>query len=419
MIPEEVRVGNLAEDLSPEAEVAAATKARPLSEYLDRIREPLPPGEAGGVPLPEGWRCVRAAIGGASRRDLEEAYGPPGVGKGEDAARMADVRVTRAADQEGTHLPAGLHIVTGQTGGGKSALVVNLALAAAKARHPVLYVSMELDGGEIAARLLGLESGVPWYRLALRKHLSAEHLAARNAGEETFAELNVGALVNAYVPETFVPGEVAREALALWRTFGRVPLVIFDYLQLATVRSADSYRGPLREAVAQVTLELRALSRHIDGEPAWQGCPVVVLSTTARGNVTGENAAPGMNGKAPDDIRKADLETLKALPKEAGEVEATAVTAWVVALGEDDTGGTRPLALRLVKSRLGLPGQWIPFIFHGATGRLEEDTGRYASAKEKDREAADDSGNRSGRGSRGGASGGLAAAITRAEGGRA
>jgi hypothetical protein len=140
--------------------------------------------------------------------------------------------------------------------------------------------------------------------------------------------------------------------------------------------------------VAQVTLELRALSRHIDGEPAWQGCPVVVLSTTARGNVKGENAAPGMNGMAPDDIRKADLETLKALPKEAGEVEATAVTAWVVALGEDDTGGTRPLALRLVKSRLGAPGQWIPFSFHGATGRLEEAPGRYVPAKREDIAAA-------------------------------
>jgi hypothetical protein len=126
-------------------------------------------------------------------------------------------------------------------------------------------------------------------------------------------------------------------------------------------------------------MELRQLSRESPALEGWHGCPVVVLSLTARSNVKGENAVPGMDGKAPDALRKADLETLKALPKEAGEVEATAVTAWVMALGEKDIGygGERALTLRLVKNRIGRAGQWIPFDFYGATGKLEEAPKRY------------------------------------------
>jgi hypothetical protein len=84
-----------------------------------------------------------------------------------------------------------------------------------------------------------------------------------------------------------------------------------------------------------------------------------------------------LSGENPDAIRFTNLETLKALPKEAGEIEATAVTAWVLALGEPQGDGTRPLALRLAKNRMGMPGGWVPFAFNGATGALVEAPTRY------------------------------------------
>ena len=368
-------VGNLA-DLLPTSQ---QPQRRALTGFLESIREPKAPGEAGGVPVP-AWECFRAVLGGASRRDLEDANAPALAGL-DDERRHADDRVTTCA-AEGTHLPPGLHIVIGQTGGGKSALVVNLAHAAAAAGHPVLYVSLELDGAEIAARFLGLASGVPWYKLALRKPLGPDEDAKRRTGEAELIADGIPERVAVLAPETVDAGLVQREALELFDAFGKVPLVVFDYLQMATVRSADSYRAPLREAVAQVVKELRTLSRHLEHRQDWPGCPVVVLSTTARANVKGEGAVPGLGGDEPDAIRHADLETLKALPKEAGEVEATAVTAWVVALGDKDTAdGSRPLTLRLVKNRLGMPGQWIPFTFKGATGRLEEETRRYTLAR--------------------------------------
>lgn len=372
-----VTFGSLGDELPPEPK----PEHRTLTGFLERISAPLAPGEVGGVPVPTDWECFRAVLGGVRRDDLERAHGEKTFGGKDDERLMAAERVERAK-KEGTHLPAGLHIFTGQTGGGKSALVANLSRTAAKAGHPVLYVTLELDGEEIAARILSLESGVPWFKLALRKGLTGEERNARDMARGVFADPENNAAERIAVLAPLGPLNVDtlhREALALWRKHNnKVPLVVFDYLQLAAVRTGDNYRAPLREAIAAVVLELRTLSRRRDDEPEWPGCPVVVLSTTARANVKGESAVRGLDGKDPDALRFEDLETLKALPKEAGEVEATAVTAWVLALGETDTNGTRPLTMRLVKNRLGLPSQWVPFRFHGPTGRLEEEPARYA-----------------------------------------
>lgn len=371
-------VGNLADDISAQYR----PQRRTLAGFLDAIREPKDPSAAGGVPVPTDWECFRAVLGGASRKTLEDAYRDHSRGAREAESLLAYERM-HAAAKEGTHLPPGLHIFTGQTAGGKSALMVNFAHAAAKAGHPVLYVSLELDGEEIAARLVGLASGVPWYKLALRKELTPDDAAKRQEGEQYLNDAGISDRVAVLVPDTFDAATVHAEALDLWKAHGKVPLVVFDYLQMATVRTADSYRAPsLREAVAEVVKALRALSRHLATEPDWPGCPVVVLSTTARANVKGDGAVDGLGGEEPDRVRWVDLETLKALPKEAGEVEATAVTAWVLALGDKNaTDGTRPLTLRLVKNRLGMPGQWIPLSFHGETGRLEEMPARYELAE--------------------------------------
>lgn len=362
---------------------------RAIATYFDDLAKTRSLSDAGGVPVPQDWTCFRAVLGGARREDLEDAYKTKRhFRSAEDESRSALGRVESAA-KEGTHLPPGLHILTGQTGGGKSALVVNLARAAAKGAHPVLYVSLELDGEEIAARVLSLESAeVPWFKLALHKPLTADERRARDGARAMLgdSEDNAAARITVLVPDGVIEMSVLqREALDLWREHGRVPLVIFDYLQLAAVRTPDSYRAPLREAITSIVFALRALSRHTEEVPDWPGCPVVVLSTTARSNVRGDDAASGMSGKNPDEIRFADLETLKALPKEAGEVEATAVTAWVLALGERATAnGVREMTMRLVKNRLGMPGQWIPFEFHGATGRLAEATDRYARTETTD-----------------------------------
>lgn len=359
-------------------------KREALTGFLDKLKHPRADTATGGVPVPHEWVCFQAVLGGARKEDLEAAFG---ARKPDEQAALTASVDYRA--REGTHLPPGLHIFTGQTGGGKSALVVNLARAAAKAGHPVLYVTLELDGAEIAARVLALEAGVPWYKLALRKPLSPEERGKRDTAHAVFTdpENNAAGRIAVLAPVgDFYVDTIHREAFGLWEAHDkRTPLVIFDYLQLAPILERDQGRKPLREAIGAVVTALRALSRERADKPEWPGCPVVVLSTTARSNVKGEGSVQGMDGTDPDKLRKENLETLKALPKEAGEVEATAVTAWVLALGERDENGARELTLRLVKNRLGFSGAWIPYSFHGATGALAEAPARYERAAMQDK----------------------------------
>jgi hypothetical protein len=372
----------VARPTAPDADVVQGRR-RNLATFLSALGHEREPGtEQGAVALPE-WPGFRAVVGGVLSRDLEGAYKLDGMARQEASASVSH------SEKFGTHLPRGVHVVTGHTGGGKSAMAMNLAHAAIRGGHPVVYASLELDAEEIAARLLALESGLPWSKLYLRRPLGSDADKQRRADGIASLTEAIGSLFHVWAPDAGERGERAtardlrEEVLAVWREHKKTPLVIFDYLQApGFAATKEDGNAPLRERIAAVTMQLRHLSRRIESEPDWHGCPVVVLSITARANVRGADAERGMDGVDPDELRFANLEALKALPKEAGEVEATSVTSWVIAIEstpKEPMKGTR-LAMRLVKNRLGPVGHWLPFRFHGASGRLEEDAGRYSTA---------------------------------------
>jgi hypothetical protein len=372
-------------------------QARPLSDALRTVGEERTPGrpEEGSTPLPQAFALLRATMGGASQRELGEYFAPLSGNR----PPWAETAVT-AALAEG-RLSAGLHIVVGHTGGGKTALALNLAGAAVEAEHPVIYVSLELDEAEIAARAVAIEAGVPWVALNLGRPLhDDQRLSVHHAKTKLAPRL---ARFYTWAPDP-QPGE-ARPTVrglrdmvyAVWqRHRHRTPLVVFDYLQFPGIfgESAEAEKFlPIRERIGAIVMQLRHLSkRHpVPGtDREWPGCPVLVLSTTARSNTKADGGVQGMDGTDPDDLRFAPLEALKALPKEAGEVEATAVTMWALAQesynAEERTEGgtherTRRLTLRLAKNRRGTPGQWLPLRFDGATGRFTDDPTRYSAAQ--------------------------------------
>lgn len=368
--------------------------ARALADVLPLLRQPRDPAH-GGVPLPAAWSCLRAVFGGMPRRALEERHADARAVH-RASANLDPAELFNVAKTAGAYLPPGVHIITGQTGGGKTALMVNLSRAAVLEQHPVVYASLELDAAELAARMVALEQDLSWGQLALRRALSPDKAAARDAGIATLTD-PLRQFV-ALVPDGDVNfPEMARAirdtAVRLWHDTGRTraPLVVFDYLQAAGILTpAGGREAALREHIAAVVMDLRRLSReHLLAYPDWPGCPVVVLSLTARTNVAGERQVQGFGG-APDELRRADLETLKALPKEAGEVEGTAVTAWVLAMGApSDQSDRQPMTLRLAKNRAGPSGQWVPFDFIGRTGAITEAPERYAPAIKADAAAAE------------------------------
>jgi replicative DNA helicase len=298
-------------------------------------------------------------------------------------------------DSAGT-LPPGLHVVAGHTGGGKTAFAIGLARAALKAGHPVVYLSLELSRREIVARLVGLEAHelhpgdkapIPWGVLA---HGGARRPEQdRKVGEAIQAVRGYSSGLRVWAPDGLAADcDQLREIV---RACDVTPLVVVDYLQAPGLQAGGGrdLNKPLRERLGAVIMALRHTSK-ANGD-SWPGCPVLVLSTTARSNVKGAEGTPGMSGGDPDELRRADLEALKALPKEAGEIEATAVTSWAWAKASEDDpdvpkGEGERVTLRLAKSRAGRAGQWVPLTFYGGSGKLEDARERYGAAEEADKE---------------------------------
>lgn len=380
---------------------APLDEAPSLSSVLDALRREVPVGAipSGSVPLPPHWELFHAVLGGARMRDVDlpasEAY--------------------QRAVTKGRHLGPGPHVIAGQTGAGKSALTCEAARCAVLAGHPVVYAALELDAEEIAARVVALHvaelaeregvagRALTWAAMANGEALSPE---LRQLRDRAMAELaGPLELLHCWSPDPG-PGDPAPTArrlreivLAAWHQHGhRTPLLIVDYLQTPGLYDEDpdeERRMAPRERLAGVFMTIRHLTKKRgrkatdDATPAWVGCPAIVLSTTARENVRGASALPGLDGGNPDELRLASVEALKALGKESGEIEATAVSSWALAVEATDAP-TRRLTLRLAKHRKGPVGGWVPLTFDGLTGRLRDDPARYARAAEEDRARAEE-----------------------------
>jgi hypothetical protein len=346
----------------------ASLRVAPLAESLTQTADNYP----GTVPLPRDWKLLGSALGTA------------GIPK----------------------LMRGIHVFAGQTGCGKTQLATGFTRAALMEGHPVVYLSLELSQYEVLSRLVALETAyaaeengtkaVGWPLLAQRAPLSpAQREAVQNARtalQESLSRLYV------WSPDP-KPGDTPPSVDALrglvleaWKTDGKIPLVVVDHLQapgLALDATRESARLPLRERVAGIIMALRHVSK--EGEDGWPGCPVVVLSLVARHITAGKGHVPGFDGGNPDLMRRATLETLKAIPKEAGEIEATAVTLWAMASAQPKEGDQKSrMTLRLAKSRMSRSGKWIPLEMDGFTGRLRDDERRYDIAQQEDKKAKED-----------------------------
>jgi replicative DNA helicase len=235
----------------------------------------------------------------------------------------------------GGGLWSGMYVLVGNTGSGKSQLSLQIAVEAARARTPVLYIGLELGRMDLTARLIGLLTPVPWSYLYLGKSVQTPSLRTKYAAELeelrrlpfhlelggpfgwSYADLEprVRVMRDLY-PEPDGPGS-------------RPMLVVLDFLQL--VSSPEGEREELRERIGRAAYVGRKVARDYDAA-------VVLVSSTSRDNYSKLDAAvPGKDGKAADDP---PLAALVGLGKESGEVEYAADA--VLALRRQAWVGTTP-----------------------------------------------------------------------------
>jgi replicative DNA helicase len=230
----------------------------------------------------------------------------------------------------------GMYVLVGGTGAGKTQWAVQVAVEAALKGHRALYLALELSRQDLAARVVGALSGVPWSGI-LRGQIDGPAL-------QLVADTVRRARVLPLHTECGVPFGYGADTLASRAWALRPSLVVLDYLQLCSGRSGEDPRG----TVGRVSYVARTIARDL-------GAAVVVLSSTARANYAELVNDPT---KDPGD--------LVGLGKESGEIEYAADGVIVLARRNDKPRGR---VLVVSKNR------------HGPLGRVELDWSGTAFAE--------------------------------------
>jgi replicative DNA helicase len=170
-------------------------------------------------------------------------------------------------------VPHEMTVLAAATGGGKSALALNIAVAIAKMGWVVPYFSLEMSRQDLQFRLASTESGVPLFKIR-KGWLTDNELSRVSVAMARISEIPL------YIDETLeLTGRELRARVRKASRLGQIGLVVLDYFQLVTRMSGDNKKADERFRSAQfaeISRSLKMLAREF-------GIPVLLLSQLSRG----------------------------------------------------------------------------------------------------------------------------------------
>ncbi len=174
-----------------------------------------------------------------------------------------------------------LIIVAGRPSMGKTAFALNIAEhVAVENRLPVAVFSMEMAGTQLATRLLGSLGRLDQHKLRTGRLTDEDWNKLTNA---------VGKLHDAPIHIDETPAlnalELRARARRLHRQYGRLGLVVVDYLQLMQASNQGENRAT---EISEISRSLKALAKELR-------VPVVALSQLNRGLEQRPNKRPIMS----------------------------------------------------------------------------------------------------------------------------
>jgi replicative DNA helicase len=365
------------------------------------------PGEDDGDPLPSPSGAPSADYVSSSRRtvsDIRFAQAPADLRAADLATKAPLVRdsvqaalemmIRRAegserpiplpwpglADLLGGGLWPGAHVLTGPTATGKSALALQIALCAARAGSPVLYVGLELDTAQIITRLISMVLSEQEARLV---HWSSLYLgqAPQELRRAVVASESLSALP-IHVEEAPPGGWCASTLDARVRALKEAhpdcngsPLVILDFLQLVG-SEPEARREELRERIGRAAYAGRQIARQ-------HSTVALMLSSISRAAAK----EIGLLGKQ-GELGQCDPADFVGNGKESGDIEFSADTVMALARepkpDSDENPGPTLIHLAIAKQRAGAPA-WFLLRFNGSW--FEAAQSRDTDAVEEHREA--------------------------------
>lgn len=166
----------------------------------------------------------------------------------------------RVYDRAGGLRPGFLYLAAGRPGSGKTAWMLNLALAAAESGRRVFVVSLEMTRRELVERLIAMRSTMKASTLGSARRLSADDWEHVYGGLRSLSKLPL----TMWCPANVSFDQVRAAALQL-NTMRRIDLLAVDYLQL--VRTAGVHR---EQEVSAISRGLKLLAKEL-------ACPVLAL----------------------------------------------------------------------------------------------------------------------------------------------
>jgi replicative DNA helicase len=241
--------------------------------------------------------------------------------------------------------PAELIVLAARPSQGKTALALNIGLAAALRGTPVGFFSLEMAAEQLALRLLCMAAGV-----------ASERVRSGFLGEDDWPKLGhaLGRLgdVQFFIDDTPNISVMDLRARARrMRSECGVALLIVDYLQLMHTRGRSESR---QQEIAEISRSLKALARELE-------VPVLALSQLSRAVESRENRRPQLS-----DLR------------ESGAIEQDADV--VIFIYQDpklaeDPSRRYEMELIVAKQRNGPTGP-VPVIFQRQLGRFTDKPAR-------------------------------------------
>lgn len=262
----------------------------------------------------------------------------------------------------GGGLFTGLHVLVGNTKAGKSQFSLQLAVQAAQAGVPVLYLALELDAPMLVARVVGLLSGTRWQSIYLGK-ADPDPAAVERMRSLPLRILTAQPLGWSY--DRLLP---LVEGVA--RLDGTAPFVVLDYLQLV-VSPGNAGREDLRERIRRAAYAGRMVAMKTDAV-------VLLISSTARANyeaLTGESGAgtgrPNGRHRGDSGLGKGSPDRFIGSGKESGEIEYAADTVlilgsdgWTPSVGAQAVQSATRMWVGVAGTRAGGKG-WVELRFDG------------------------------------------------------
>lgn len=271
-----------------EVATAAQDSNEPVDELVDRMQT-----HAASVALAGPARWLHAAIEDVqatveNTRARMEGRLPPGIPTG-----FYDLDGMTQGLQRGD-----LVILAARPAMGKTAFALNIAANIAAAGEPVVIVSLEMSGPQLAARLISTESGVG-AGVMRSGHLSAEQWERISDGGTRVGQLPlwISDRSNAGVAE--IRSHCQQLSRSLKRPLG---LVAIDYLQLMQGSGGENRVQEL----SRITRGLKQMARDL-------ATPVMALSQLSRGVEARTNKRPMLSDLRDSGAIEADADLVLML----------------------------------------------------------------------------------------------------------